>query len=92
MGYVFVQALMMIFNVLETAIFILCILSWIAPHSRLYGVMDYFIEPFVKPFRPLGYWIREKTGVPLDFSLLFLIIAMRIAQTLIIRVYYAAAL
>lgn len=89
MAYIFVRTLTMIFNVVETAVLVYCILSWIAPQSRIYDIMAFLLEPLVRPFRPLGQWIMEKTGVPLDFSLWIFMIAMHIAQTLIYRVYYS---
>lgn len=89
MGYIIYRTVTMILSVLETAIFIYCVLSWIAPQTRIFGLLQYLLEPFVRPFRPLGQWIMEKTGVPLDFSMMFLILGIYIAQRLITGAYYA---
>ena len=66
MQYIIIKTITMICSVLETAAFIYCLLSWIAPQSGIYGVLEYLLEPFVRPFRPLGQWIMEKTGIPLS--------------------------
>jgi len=89
MGYIFYRTVTMILNAMQSVIFIYCILSWIVPQSRIFELLSYLLEPFVRPFRPLGQWIMEKTGVPLDFSMMFLILAIYIAQNLITRVYIA---
>lgn len=89
MGYIIYRTVTMILSVMETVIFVYCILSWIAPQTQIFGFLQYLLEPFVRPFRPLGRWIMQKTGVPLDFSMMFLIIAIYIAQRLIAGVYIA---
>ena len=79
----------MVISVLQTAAFIYCVLSWIAPQTRVYEILQFLMEPFVRPFRPLGEWIMQRIGIPLDFSFMFFILALYIAQRLLYSLYLA---
>ena len=88
MLYVIFRTLTLIITIIDYVLIAYCILSWIAPMSRAFEVIGRMIEPFVRPFRPLGRLIMEKTGLPLDFSVMFLAFALAIANRLISTLYY----
>lgn len=73
------------FRVIELACFAYCILSWIIPNSRIFQALGQFIEPLTRPFRPLSNWIMERTGLPIDFSLLFLLLAIDALRAILFR-------
>lgn len=74
--------------VLELAIFIYCILTWVAPRSPLCGWLGNFIAPFCMPFRRLGRYCMTRWGAPVDFTCLFAIIGLRIADAVIQRIFF----
>ena len=80
-GSVFLQ-------ILDYAILAYCILSWFRPSFSFYYWLQNFIKPFVMPFRRLSAWIMRRTGVPLDFSCWFALIAISIIQRLWWQLYY----
>lgn len=86
MGYILYRTISLIFYVIETATFVYCVLSWIMPQSRVYEMLSFLLEPFVRPFRPLGRWIMTKTGLPIDFSFMIFMFALYAAERLIIRI------
>lgn len=92
MAYLVSRTIYWCVHVLQTATLVYCILSWVAPGSRVYGFLELFLEPFVRPFRPLGRWIMEKTGLPLDFSVFFMMLALEILGTILQRVCYSVLL
>ena len=89
MIYIFFRTLTMVISALETAAFIYCVLSWIAPQTRIYEILSFLMEPFVRPFRPLGEWVMQRIGLPLDFSFMFFILALYIIQRLAYTLYVA---
>ena len=89
MLYIIYRTLNLLLWTIDTAVLVYCVLSWIAPNSRAFGVLAYLIEPFVRPFRPLGRWIIQKTGIPLDFSIILLLIALQILQRILLSIFVA---
>ena len=89
MLYVIFRTLTLVISVIDYALIAYCILSWIAPMSGIFMTIGALLEPFVRPFRPLGRFIMEKTGLPLDFSVMFLAIALSIANRILTSVYFA---
>ena len=73
--------------ILELAIFFYCILTWVAPRSALCGWLANFIAPFCMPFRRLGRYCMSRWGAPVDFTCLFAIIGLRIADSVIRRIF-----
>jgi len=80
--YIVVRTVRIFFDVLTAAILLFCIMSWFptARRTRLFEFVSRFIEPMVAPFRGLSRWIMRKTGIPLDFSVWFALIGLRILE------------
>ena len=78
MLYNLFYAASMFLQLMSTAIFIYCILTWILPRSNIRYWMERFISPFTNPFRPLCQKIAMKLGIPIDFSCWFAMIAIQI--------------
>ena len=88
MLYNIFNALSMLLNLLSTAIFVYCILTWIAPRSPLRYWLERFISPVCAPFRPLARMMIVRWGAPFDFTCWFAIIGLRIVRSLLQRVFY----
>ena len=80
-------AAQMFLQVVSYAILVYCILTWIAPRSRLCDWLGNFTEPFVAPFRRLTYAMMRRWGSPFDFSCWFAMIAINIASRLLWQVF-----
>lgn len=83
---VIIRFLNMLFSLLEIAILIECISSWVAPGSRnqfIYIVRS-FTQPILEPFRNLQN--RLIPGLPLDFSPIIALFAMDIIKKLILGI------
>ena len=74
-GHIFIQ-------VVTTAIFIYCILSWLRPTFRAFYVLQNLIRPFVAPFQKLSYRVMRYFRAPVDFSCLFALIAYQLVDRL----------
>ena len=74
-------------ELISLAILVYCILTWIAPRSRLCDWLGNFTEPFVAPFRRLTYAMMRRWGSPFDFSCWFAMIAINIASRLLWQVF-----
>lgn len=63
-----VMVLNTLFNLLELAIFIECIASWIPQiqGNKFIGIIHNFTYPLLEPFRKLQN--RFSSGLPMDFS------------------------
>lgn len=70
-------------QLLDTAIFIYCILTWVAPVSGARRWLERFIEPFCAPFRPLAMAVCRRWGAPFDFTCLFAMIGLGIVERLL---------
>ncbi|MDQ0149289.1 YggT family protein [Eubacterium multiforme] len=73
-----------LFRVMELAIIIECVLSWIVRdrNSGIMGVITSFTDPILKPFR----MIQEKLlgNVPIDISPIFAFIALDLLKPIVI--------
>jgi len=74
-------------ELLDLAIFIYCILTWVAPRSGARYWLQRFIEPFCAPFRSLAHAICRKWGSPFDFTCLFAMIGISILRQVLWAVY-----
>ena len=88
MLYNIFNALNMLLNLLSYAIFFYCILTWVAPRSPLCYWLERFIEPVCAPFRTLSRKLMMRWGAPFDFTCWFAIIGLRIARSLLRRIFY----
>ena len=73
-----------LFRVMELAIIIECLLSWIVRdrNSGIMGVITSFTDPILKPFRI----IQEKLlgDIPIDMSPMFAFIALDLLKPIVI--------
>lgn len=88
MLYRIFSAVNMLLSLLSTAIFIYCILTWVAPRSSARYWLERFIEPICAPFRPLARMMITRWGAPFDFTCWFALIGIRILSSLLMRLYY----
>ena len=88
MLYRIFDAASILLSVMSTAIFIYCILTWVAPRSAARYWLERFIDPICAPFRPLGRMLINRWGAPFDFTCWFALIGIRIASRLLWQIYY----
>jgi len=74
-------------KILSYAIILYCILSWFIPRGRVMDILGQFIAPIMAPFRGLSMWIMQRTGLPLDLSPVFAMLALNVIRNLIWRLY-----
>lgn len=91
MLYRIFHAASLLLSLLSWAIFAYCILTWVAPRSSARYWLERFIEPVCSPFRPLARMMITRWGAPLDFTCWFALIGIRIAGSLLWRIYYLIA-
>ena len=88
MGYSFAARLMMgvsyFFNIIEIVILAYCLLSFFAPTTKIFGVLDRILYPLRRPFMPISMRLAQM-GFPFDVSILLLLLSMRVLQSLIVR-------
>lgn len=75
-------------HIIQVAIFIYVVLSWLRPRFKLFYWLENFVAPFVRPFRRLSLWITARTRIPLDFSCYFAMVGLQIIDTLWRRLYF----
>ena len=75
-------------HLVSLAIFVYFILTLLRFNNRLVELLAKFIYPFVKPFRRPAMWVMRRTGLPLDFTLMFSMIGLEIVGGLLWRIYY----
>jgi len=77
-----------IFNLLELAIFIECISSWIPQFqgSRFIGLVHNVTHNILEPFRRLQD--RFSPGLPMDFSPIIALFAIDLIKRLLIGILY----
>ncbi len=91
MLYNIFHAASLLLDLLSSAIFIYCILTWIAPRSPARYWLERFISPVCAPFRSLSRMLMVRWGAPFDFTCWFAIIGIRIAESLLWRIFYMIA-
>ena len=88
MTTIIVNTIFAVFRVIEIMALVSIFMSWIMPYSRARATIDYLLSPLLMPFRKLSLKLTSKLQVPLDFSYMFLLIAMEIVRALVIRVAF----
>ena len=81
------------FNVLSTLILIYWVLRLFRPQFKLYYMLESFLAPILKPFRILNMKLmsRMRSGLMIDFSLWFALIALRVVRALSWQLFYLLA-
>ena len=69
-------------QVIQYAILIYCVLSWFQPRFQAFYLLRQFITPFVMPFQRLSMKVRQYFNVPVDFTCLFAVLGLQLAQRL----------
>jgi uncharacterized protein YggT (Ycf19 family) len=88
MDYLY-RTLMVFLRVMDAALFIYVIMSWIAPRTQIYYVIGRFVEPFLRPFRVLSNRLLGRFALPIDFSVIFAFIGIEIIQIFLTRLFDA---
>ena len=70
------------------AIFVYCILTWVAPAAPFTDWLRRLLEPITAPFRSLAMKIALKWGARIDLTYWFALIAIRIVSMLLLRIQY----
>ena len=81
--YTIFRSLSIFLSIIEWAIVIYCVLSWFQPRFRAFYLLAQFIQPFLAPFRTLSMKVSRYFNVPIDFTCLFAILGLQIAQRLL---------
>ena len=87
MLYGIFHALDLLCRILDYAIILYCVMSWFRSRTALFNWLGRFLEPIMSPFRGISRWICVKTGIPLDFTPYFAIIALSVIRNLLWRLY-----
>ena len=77
------NALHILLALLSWAMLIYCLLTWVAPRSSARFWLERFIEPVCAPFRGLALKLRARWGSPFDFTCLFAMIGIQLADYLL---------
>lgn len=56
-------------------------------NNRFVQILAKFVYPFVRPFQRPAMWLMRRTGIPLDFTLWFSMLALQLAGYLLERIY-----
>lgn len=83
MLYTVFKAASLFLYIIRIAILVYCVMSWFRPTNRFFYLLARFIAPFVMPFRRFSMWLMSKTNLPVDFSCLFAIIGLSLADRLL---------
>ncbi len=78
-------------NIVSVAMFVYCILTWVAPQAPLTDWLRRVTAPFAAPFHSLAMKICYKWGARIDLTYWFALIAIRIMRYLlwgIVRIFY----
>ena len=75
-----------VFRILEIAILIECISSWIPQmrYNKFIEIIHMIIEPVLEPFRRLQY--RFLSNMPIDFSPIIALLAMDFIRMILVAV------
>ena len=92
MLYNIFHAASLLLDLLSSAIFIYCILTWVAPRSPLRYWLERFNSPVCAPFRSLARMLMVRWGAPLDFTCWFAIIGINLIRQLLWRIFYTIIL
>ena len=86
--YRIIQLIRRLLDIASGAIFIYCILTWVAPAAPLTDWLRRLLEPIAAPFRPLAMKIAMKWGARIDLTYWFAMIAIQIVSALLLRIAY----
>ncbi|AOR23935.1 YggT family protein [Clostridium taeniosporum] len=77
-----------LFRLIELAILIECIFSWISPgkQNQLLNIISNFTYPVLEPFRKLQY--KFMPNMMVDFSPILAILGLDIIKTIILTIIY----
>ena len=75
-------------KLINAAILVYCILSWIMPRTQVFEFLARFIQPFVAPFRRLSFRLMARFNIPLDLSCWFAMIGYGLLDRLWWRLFY----
>ena len=74
--------------IVELCVFVYVLLTWVAPRSGLRYWLEKFIYPFCAPFQSLSNAIRRRWGGMLDFTCVFTLIGLQLADRILWEIYY----
>lgn len=81
------QGFAIFIRILEYVLFAYCVMSWFAsPHNRVYVFLSRFVQPLVRPFRPLSNYLIRR-GLPFDTSAIFAFVALSVVLRLLSRLF-----
>lgn len=75
-------------DVASGAMFVFCILTWVAPAAPLTDWLRRMLEPLVAPFRSLARKAVMRWGARVDLSYFFAMIAIQLLRRLIAYLYW----
>jgi YggT family protein len=89
--YIIATAIYLFSDIVITLICVQAVMSWFTPYfgstlSRVYNVIAYLTEPFVRPFR--GLCQRFTYSIGIDFSPLIAIIVIQVVARVLIAIIY----
>ncbi len=70
-------------SIISAAIFIYCILTWVAPRSPARYWLERFVEPFCMPFRALARIMIVRWGCPFDLTCWLAMIGISLIERLL---------
>ncbi|GAA0075929.1 YggT family protein [Clostridium sp. CTA-5] len=88
MSFIIANFISILFRILEFAILIECIFSWVSPgkQNQFMNLISSFTYPVLEPFRKLQY--KFMPNMQIDFSPIFAIFAMDIIKSIILSFLY----
>jgi uncharacterized protein YggT (Ycf19 family) len=87
--YYLYRTLYLFLRIMDGALFLYVILSWIAPQTQVYYMLGRFVEPFLRPFRALSNRLFGRFAMPIDLSVIFAFFGIEILQYFLTRLFYA---
>ena len=88
MIYIIFKTLFTMLDILRILTLASIFMSWIMPRSAVLMKLDWFLSPFVAPFRWLNMKITARSRLPLDFSYMFLLIGISVVRSLLYELMY----
>ncbi|MDR5586686.1 MULTISPECIES: YggT family protein [Clostridium] len=88
MAFIIGNFISILFRIIELAILIECISSWISPgkQNEFLNIISSFTYPVLEPFRKLQY--KFMPNMMIDFSPIFAIFALDIIKAVILSIIY----
>ena len=86
-GYKLLIGINYFFRILNLVLLLYCVLSFFGRNTKLYATLDRFLMPLRRPFMPISMRLAQM-GLPLDFSIIFLWIALGLVQRLLTEIIY----